>query len=176
MQKIHSMHRRFGAVALAMSVAILSGCMTAPAAVSGAAAKAAQRCEGVTEINGKPVPGRREKLVDVVHMLDEVATDAGGTKHVLVERGTRKAGTRAVIHMHDHGGVTCILKGEMTIFMQGREPKTYPAGQCYYMPSGVVMAASNLGPQDVDLIDSFTLPPGAEPMTMCEPGYPSLNQ
>ena len=47
---------------------------------------------------------------------------------------------------------------------------TFPAGTCYYMPADTPMSAANLGAEDVRLIDTFVLPPGAAPMTVLEPG------
>ena len=85
----------------------------------------------VTAINGAVPPGRLLALQNTVTMLDTL--DAGG-KRLFITMGTRKAGTRVGIHVHKHGGHTCVLSGEITDFVEGREPMTWPAGTCYYMP------------------------------------------
>lgn len=121
-------------------------------------------------INGKPPPGRVLPLQDVTLLIDEL-TSSG--QRVVVARGTRKAGTRAAIHIHEHGGFTCVLSGEITIFVDGREPKKQPAGTCYYMPAGILMSAVNLGDADAVLTDNFIAPAGAPLMVVREPGYPA---
>ena len=46
-------------------------------------------------------------------------------------RGTREANT---CHIHPLGGQTCVLEGAAaTVFVQGREPQVFKAGQCYYL-------------------------------------------
>lgn len=124
----------------------------------------------VAQINGERPPGRLERLVNVTTMLDIL--DSNGQR-VLVERGIRKAGTRAVIHVHEYGGHTCVISGEITDFVEGHPPKRFPAGTCYYMPPNLLMTAANLGSEDAVLIDLFILPPGKSAMTVREPGYPA---
>ncbi|GFG55558.1 hypothetical protein CQY20_21850 [Mycolicibacterium agri] len=99
-------------------------------------------------------------------MLDTI--DANGQR-VVVMQGVRKAGTRAPIHAHEFGGVTCVLSGTMAPYVEGRAPEPFPAGSCYYMPPNTPMAAVNLGTEDVRLTDSFTLPADAETITVIEP-------
>jgi quercetin dioxygenase-like cupin family protein len=140
--------------------AALGGCATAPA----------PQAQDVTTINGQPVPGRMARLVDAVTMLDTI--DVNGQR-IAVEKGVRKAGTRVGIHVHEYGGHTCVLTGEITGFMEGHAPHKWPAGTCYYMPPNVLMAAANLGSEDVVLIDTFILPPGKPTITIREPGFPA---
>ncbi|AMO63094.1 Cupin domain [Mycolicibacterium phlei] len=123
---------------------------------------------GVTTINGQQLPGVLAPLVNPSTMLDTIGADG---QRVVVTQGTRKAGTRAPIHVHEYGGVTCVLTGTVTPFVEGQEPVPYPAGTCYYMPPNTPMAAVNLGTEDVFLTDSFTLPPDAPAMTVLEPGW-----
>jgi hypothetical protein len=124
----------------------------------------------VTMLNGERPPGRLARLVDSIIMLDTV--DVNGQRMV-VEKGVRKAGTRVGIHVHEYGGHTCVISGEITGFMEGHAPKKWPAGTCYYMPPAMLMAAANLGTEDVVLIDTFILPPGKPTITIREPGFPS---
>lgn len=100
-------------------------------------------------------------------MLDTI--DANG-KQIIVTKGTRKAGTRVGIHIHEYGGHTCVLTGEITDFIEGHEPMKFPAGSCYYMPPNVPMSAANLGTEDAVLIDTFVVPPGASTITILETG------
>lgn len=123
--------------------------------------------EAVTTINGSVPPGDLQPLEDVFTMIDTIQVD--GNRWVAFQ-AVRRVGTRTPIHIHEYGGLTCVLSGTMTDFVEGREPMTVPAGDCYYMPPNVPMSASNLGPEDVRLIDIFDLPPGAPTMTRVEPG------
>mgnify|MGYP002130389625 CR=1 FL=1 len=118
---------------------------------------------GITTINGQPLPGKLTPLQNPSIMIDTLMPDG---KRLLVTTGTRQAGTRAPIHTHDHGGYTCVLRGEITIFMEGHAPMKAPAGSCYYMPAGHFMAAANLGSEDVLLSDHFIAPPDAPVMTV----------
>lgn len=110
------------------------------------------------------------RLVDVTIMLDTLNADGD---RLLVTRGVREAGTRVGIHVHEWGGHTCVLSGTITDFVQDREPSTFPAGTCYYMPPNTPMSAANLGDDDAVLIDTFVFPVGGEPITILEPGYPT---
>lgn len=122
----------------------------------------------VTTINGSVPPGTVLPLQDTSTMLDTVQEDGN---RLVVWQGVRKAGTRVPIHVHDYGGLTCVLSGTITDFMEGSEPMTYPAGTCYYMPPHTPMSAANLGTEDVRLTDTFTLPPGEPTLTVLEPGW-----
>lgn len=137
-------------------------------ALGGCQTTGAQRFGDVTTINGKPLPGRLHPLVNVSTMIDTV--DANGNR-LLVTKGTRKAGTRVGVHVHEYGGHTCVLSGEITDFVQGHANGRYPAGTCYYMPPNTPMSAANLGKVDAVLIDTFILPPGKPVITILEPAY-----
>ena len=123
----------------------------------------------MTTLNGKRPDGELLPLQDVEIMLDTI--DADGNR-LLVERGIRKAGTRAGIHVHQYGGHTWVIKGPVTDFVEDNEPMVFPAGTCYYMPPNRPMSAANLSNEDAVLIDTFILPPDAEPIFILEPGYP----
>ena len=157
------------AVAFA-AVVSLSGCAAHHGMHHASTASALSSELNVTTINGERPPGRLERLVDVKTMMDTV--DVTG-KRVLVEKGVRKAGTRVAIHVHQYGGHTCVMSGEITDFMEGHPPSKWPAGTCYYMPPNLLMTAANLGTEDAVLIDTFILPPGAPTITIREPGYPT---
>lgn len=165
--------RRAAAVLLLASTAALGGCAAhhgGQSAHPSAASTSASAALDVTMLNGERPPGQLARLVDAITMLD--AVDVNGQR-IVVEKGTRKAGTRVGIHVHEYGGHTCVLSGEITGFMEGHAPKKWPAGTCYYMPPDMLMAAANLGAEDVVLIDTFILPPGKPTITILEPGFPS---
>ena len=122
----------------------------------------------ITTINGTVPEGKLQPLANTTTMIDTVQTDGN---RLLVMKGTRIAGTRVGIHVHEYGGHTCVLSGEITDFVEGKPNGNYPAGTCYYMPPNTPMSAANLGKKDAVLIDTFILPVGAPPITIMEPGY-----
>lgn len=143
----------------------VSAALAAMLGVACGPAQSSDVPEAVNTINGKALPGTVAGLEDVSVMLDTV--DANGNQ-IVVSKGTRKAGTRVKIHVHEHGGHTCVLTGEITDFIEGQEPKKFPAGTCYYMPPNVPMSAANLGTVDAVLIDTFIVPKGAPLITILE--------
>ena len=92
-------------------------------------------------------------------------------RRALVIKTTRMQGTRAYIHDHQYSGTTFVLKGEVTIFMKGSEPKKLLAGEAYFMPSGHSMAAANIGNEEAIMIDSFILPIDGKSWRVLELGY-----
>ncbi len=124
-----------------------------------------------TVINGTAPPGVMAKLADLSVVLDKVSGDG---KRLLVSRGIRKPGTRGPIRVHEFGGYSCVMSGTITAFVEGSEPTHYPAGSCYYLTPDVAMTAANLGAEDVELVDTFELPPDAPAIIVLEPGWPDL--
>ena len=155
-----------------MRISGLAFLLLAAAAGTGlAAAQAADMAIGVLDVaslNGAAPPVPVAPLVAPHTMMDII--DSNGMR-VVVLMGTRKAGTRAPIHVHDFGGHTCVFSGEITVFMEGHAPQRQPAGSCYDMPPATLMSAANLGNEDVVLTDTFSLPPGQPLMTLREKGY-----
>ena len=136
--------------------------------LSSACNSASQWTYPITTINGATPPGKLQPLANTSTMLDTKQSDG---LRLLVTKGTRLAGTRVAIHVHEYGGHTCVLSGEITDFVEGKANGRYPAGTCYYMPANTPMSAANLGKEDAVLIDTFVLPFGAPPITIMEPGY-----
>ena len=153
----------------AMSASAVAAWLAAALVQPAIAETPAEPHPPVSTINGEEPDGKAWPLQDTATLLD--ATTSDGLR-LLVLRGTRKAGTRAGIHIHKYGGHTCVLTGEITDFIEGREPKTFPAGSCYYMPANLPMSAANLGEEDAILHDTFYLPKGEPFITIIEPGYP----
>ena len=93
--------------------------MAAAAGTGPTAAQADDMVIGVLDVaglNGAAPPVPVAPLVATRTMMDII--DARGMR-VVVLMGTRRAGTRAPIHVHDFGGHTCVFSGEITIFMEG---------------------------------------------------------
>ena len=147
-------------VTLAGICLLLGACTTAPSTPKW--------IYPTTTVNGVTPPGKLQKLTDTSTMLDTKQSDGS---RLLVTKGTRLAGTRVGIHVHEYGGHTCVLSGEITDFVEGKANARFPAGTCYYMPADTPMSASNLGTEDAVLIDTFMLPYGVPPITILEPGY-----
>jgi quercetin dioxygenase-like cupin family protein len=125
---------------------------------------------GTTTINGEAPLGRLLSLQNVDMVADEVTSDA----QVIVELGTRKAGTRVGIHVHEYGGATFVIggKGKITDFVEGFPDAEYPAGSYSFMPANIPMSAANLTDKGVRLMDVFVNPVGEPVITFIEPGYP----
>lgn len=155
-------------IILLSGMAGLAGCVPATVKPPVADAVASKWQYPITKINNAVPEGKLEPLHNTSVMLDIIQTDG---MRLLVEKGTRLAGTRVGIHVHEYGGHTCVLSGTITDFVEGKPNGVYPAGTCYYMPPNTPMSAANLGKQDAVLIDTFILPPGVPPITIMEPGY-----
>lgn len=159
-------------IAITVSAAALTSACTSDNTPSNATSHSGTPAatDNVTSINGEVPPGKIFPLQSVRTMLD--TTDAHG-QQLIITMGTRLAGTRMAIHSHQYGGTTCVISGVITDFVQGQEPKKFPAGTCYYMPPNTLMSAANLGSIDVVLIDTFTTPPQADTTTMMETVEPT---
>lgn len=86
----------------------------------------------------------------------------------LVLFSDREPGTRTAIHTHDDAGVTCIVQGEMTLYMEGVSPIRKQAGDCYYMPSGVRMIGFNSGKVVAKFYDFFNFKEGGTSLSVVE--------
>ncbi len=149
--------RRFRLVVLLLVVLAVS------AGVTGAA-----QLPDVTTINGV-VPPLTTTLAFKSERLS-VVNNRNGTQTIVI-RTTRKAGTRAPIHTHAHGGTTCVLKGQMTLYMDGSKPATKKAGSCYFMPRERLMTGVNIGKGTAVMLDIFTVPIGDDVWTVRQPGF-----
>jgi hypothetical protein len=96
---------------------------------------------------------------------------AGPGYETLIYRTTRLPGTRAPIHFHDHGGITCVLQGETTLRIEGKPPQRHVAGACFAMPAGVAMANLNSGTIPAVMLDVFTVPLGGAVWRPVEPEH-----
>lgn len=92
-------------------------------------------------------------------VLDQPAAPLLGELQLLVGRTTRLQGTRAIIHTHEWGGITCLEQGEMTLLCDTMpEPVTALAGGCYYMPPRRMMTAMSTGNVPALMFDMFVVP------------------
>lgn len=140
-------------------------------ALLGATATVANAFQPVATINGGQPPGVIARSLSQDHLLR--APDGHGNE-VIVERTVRAPGTRTPFHLHEYGGTTCVLEGEMTLYLEGAEPQRAVAGQCYYMPSGRAMVGYNSGTVNAVLHDIFTVPAGKPVWQVVEAGTEAL--
>ncbi|MSO87476.1 MAG: cupin domain-containing protein [Acidimicrobiia bacterium] len=121
-----------------------------------------------TTINGEALPNQATMAFKSRELSREPS--APGMETVIVET-IRKAGTRSPIHTHVFGGATCLVSGEMTLYLEGAEPAMATAGTCYFMPPDRLMSGVNSGTQTAVMHDIFTLPTGDPVWTIDEPGF-----
>ncbi len=125
-------------------------------------------------INGKPVPMKATKSMFETRLLTVPQLDAKGkpTGMVLVSsRTVREKGTRSPIHVHPFGGQTCVISGEMSLYLEGTdEVKKAGPGECYWMPAGRRMSGVNSADSATFMIDTFVIPAGEQVWIVVEPG------
>lgn len=151
--------------AFAVSVALLA--LTAGAATAGAADQTGASGAAAGQMRPQDLPGVPSQALESRLLVRGV--DSNGNETV-ARRTVRAPGTRAPIHFHDHGGLTCVLEGEMTLYLAGAEPQRAIAGDCYYMPSGRQMSGVNSGNVNAVLLDIFTVPEGTPVWRVVEEG------
>ncbi len=119
-------------------------------------------------LDGKLLP-----LQDQTRVIDEIV----GDNRLIVNLGTRKAGTRVGIHVHESGGLTFVVSGDgaITDYLEGMENSFNQVGDYYFMPYNTTMSAANLESEDVVLLDIFYFPINKTPITILEEGYPSYD-
>lgn len=148
----------------------LSGCSSDARVDESISAPPTPPPADVTTINGEVPPGQATKVDDSVTLLDVVDD---GIRH-LVYRDTRRPGTRSPIHVHPYGGSTCVLSGQMTLYLQGSQPQVANEGDCYWMPPGLPMTGVNSGVDYAVMMDNFAVPPGEPVWWVVEPGDEDL--
>ena len=130
--------------------------------------------ERSNKINGKELPNKASKTMFESRVLTVEQLDAKGksTGMVLVtSRSVRDKGTRSPIHVHPFGGQTCVVSGEMSLYLEGtNEVKPAGHGDCYYMPAGRRMSGVNSADSVTIMIDTFVVPKGEQVWIVVEPG------
>ena len=130
--------------------------------------------ERSNKINGKELPNTPSKTMFERRLLTEEQRDATGkpTGMVLVtSKSIRDKGTRSPIHVHPFGGQTCVVAGEMSLYLEGtgQIQKAGP-GECYWMPAGRRMSGVNSADSITIMIDSFVVPKDSQVWIVVEPG------
>lgn len=126
------------------------------------------------KINGKILPMKPSKSMFETRLLTVPQLDAKGkpTGMVMVSsRTVREKGTRSPIHVHPFGGQTCVISGEMSLYLEGTdEVKVAGPGECYWMPAGRRMSGVNSADSATFMIDTFVVPAGEQVWIVVEPG------
>ena len=130
------------------------------------------------KINGLVLPNKPTRAMSEFREITQELTDARGKSTgwvIISSRAARDVGTRAPIHVHPYGGQTCVLSGEMSLYLDG-EPINKKAGpnECYWMPAGRRMSAINTGSTASTFIDTFVVPEGEQVWIVVEPGLQYL--
>lgn len=125
-------------------------------------------------INGQPVPLKASKSMFETRLLTVDMLDARGNPNgwvLITSRTVRDQGTRSPIHVHPFGGQTCVISGQMTLYMDGLEtPTVANAGECYFMPAGRRMSGVNTYEGRTFMLDTFVVPRGEQVWIVVEPG------
>lgn len=125
-------------------------------------------------INGKELPNVAGKTMFETRILTVPQLDAKGkpTGWVTVtSRSVRANGTRSPIHVHPFGGQTCVVSGEMSLYLDGDDVvQTAGPGDCYWMPAGRRMSGVNSASTPTIMIDTFVVPAGEQVWIVVEPG------
>ena len=93
---------------------------------------------------------------------------------IVIMKTIRPKGTRTPIHQHPSSGTTCVISGEMTLYLENASPQKAIAGTCYAMPAGKKMAGVNTGTNDAVMLDIFFTPKGGDLWTVVEPHHQNL--
>ena len=121
----------------------------------------------IGQLNGHRLPGVIARSLSQKRLI---TLPDGMGKETIIEQTTRAANTRTPIHLHEYGGITCVIEGEMTLFLENTKPKLAVAGECYEMPAGLRMAGFNSGRTNAVMHDIFTLPLGGSVWQVTESG------
>lgn len=126
------------------------------------------------KINGKVPPNKPSKTMFESRVITQDILDATGKPTgwtIVTSRSVRDQNTRSPIHVHPHGGQTCVVSGEMSLYLDG-EPTVQTAGpgECYWMPAGRRMSGVNSADSRTIMIDTFVVPKGEQVWIVVEPG------
>jgi quercetin dioxygenase-like cupin family protein len=103
-------------------------------------------------IDSGTLPKNPRTPLAVTPLLSRVLDGNTETSTFLVHRAAR---TRTPIHSHDSGGLTCLVQGEMTLYIENQKPLQIKTPGCFYMPSGKRMIGYNSGNSTAILYDTF---------------------
>lgn len=168
--RIHERARKLGACLL-VGVPLVVASHSAMAETATAADPAHASHHSADELGtlpGKMTPAQESRII--------LRGPDGLGHETQIHRTVRAPGTRAPIHFHDAGGATCVIEGEMTLYLPDTEPQRAVAGDCYYMPPGEPMSGVNTGTVDAVLLDIFTVPEGTPVWRVIEDGFDGESQ
>ena len=148
--------------AIGFLVLLLAGCQSM---------RQGQTRQSYSRINGSIPPGKVTAATKI-ELLAKVPSDGG--RMLLVYRTTRPPGTRAPIHFHDQGGLTCLVQGNSTMRVEGKASVEYKAGDCFAMPVGVPMVNFSSGKENFVTLDFFAVPAGSPVWRVVEPGLAAI--
>lgn len=121
-------------------------------------------------VNGSVPPGTIARAAET--LLINQQHPSGNV--IVVIKTVRPKNTRTPIHQHPSSGTTCVISGEMTLYLEGSSPQAAGAGACYEMPAGKKMAGVNSGNSDAVMLDIFFTPKGGQLWTVIEPEHKHL--
>ena len=119
-------------------------------------------------INGKVLPMTPTLAKNQTLVMDQKI----GKFTLFTHLTLRAKGTRAPIHVHPFGGQTCVVSGEMTLYMDGAQPVKKVAGECYWMPAVTRMSGVNTGDSDALMYDTFLVDNEDDIWIIVEPNLP----
>lgn len=130
-----------------------------------------------TEFAGHALPTERAQYRESDKSGVILFAPIGDGKYIISEVTYRKKGTRAPIHVHPFGGQTCVVWGQMTLWLEDVERKTTSTttkktGECYWMPPNQRMSGVNDGATAAVMLDLFIVE-GSE-LDPTRPDFPAL--
>lgn len=121
-------------------------------------------------INGSTPPGLIARATEFLLLNQEYPSG----NDIVFMKTSRPKETRTPIHQHPSSGATCVISGEMTLYLEGASPQKAIAGTCYAMPADKKIAGVNTGNSDAVIFDIFFTPKGGEMWTVVEPHNQNL--
>lgn len=115
------------------------------------------------KVNGETPDGKvGGKYKEIIKQTDE----HGITRIVYLV--SRKPGYRSLVHYLNYPLTSCVIKGEATLELDGKDPQYFAVGQCFIMPSGIKGFVANDGKEELKVLEYNTLPEGIPPMVALE--------
>jgi len=121
-------------------------------------------------INGSIPPGLIARATEFLLLNQEHPSG----NDIVIMKTIRPKETGTPIHQHPSSGTTCVISGEMTLYLEGASPQKAIAGTCYAMPAGKTMAGVNTGNSSAVMLDIFFTSKGGEMWTVVEPHHQNL--